>query len=125
MKTNKKKRYSIWKPKDKSSKDNKPVNTNTFGSFEVSGSNINEIRRTIESTKGRYFSVEFEKRSDGSNRTITGRTGVRKGVSGRGLSYDPDEHDLVILHDVKSQRHKAIPLDKIKKIRFNGEDHIF
>ena len=86
-------------------------------------------RSILKATKGQLFSVTFIKRANGEQRTIVGRTGVRKGVTGTGLRYNPAERDLITIWDngkvpnaqgEKSQGHKTIPMNDIKAIHAGG-----
>lgn len=86
-------------------------------------------RSILRATNGQLFSVTFIKRADGEERTIVGRTGVRKGVTGTGMRYNPAERDLITIWDngkvpnaqgEKSQGHKNIPMNDIKAIHAGG-----
>ena len=86
-------------------------------------------RSILRATNGQLFSVTFTKRADGEERTIVGRTGVRRGVTGTGLRYNPAERDLITIWDngkvpnaqgEKSQGHKNIPMNDIKAIQAGG-----
>ena len=86
-------------------------------------------RSILRATNGQLFSVTFTKRTNGEERTIVGRTGVRKGVSGTGMRYNPAERDLITIWDngkvpnaqgEKSQGHKSIPMNDIKAIHAGG-----
>ena len=46
-------------------------------------------RDILKATNGQFFSVTFRARGTGKERTIVGRTGVRKGLNGGELQYDP------------------------------------
>lgn len=48
-----------------------------------------EIKLLISSTRGRFFIVEFIGRQSGSLRRLVGRVGVKKGLVGEGMGYDP------------------------------------
>lgn len=86
-------------------------------------------RSILNATKGQFFSVQFKKRGNGELRTIVGRTGVKKGVSGHGMRYSPAKHDAITIWDngnvpnaqgEKSQGHKTIPLNDIREVRAGG-----
>jgi len=86
-------------------------------------------RSLLKATNGQLFSITFTKRTDGEERTIVGRTGVRKGVTGTGMRYDPAERDLITIWDngkvpnaqgEKSQGHKTVPLNDIKELHAGG-----
>lgn len=69
-----------------------------------------EIKEILKSTKGKFFRATFERSTTsksglkGETSTRTFRTGVRKGVTGDGMSYNPDEKGLVILYCKKGFR---------------------
>lgn len=48
---------------------------------------------------GKIFRVDFIKRSDGTERRIVCRKGVKEFVSGEGAAYDPKEKNLVCVWD--------------------------
>ena len=86
-------------------------------------------RSILKATNGQLFSITFTKRTDGEERTIVGRTGVRSGVNGTGLRYTPADRDLITIWDngkvpnaqgEKSQGHKSIPLNDIKRVHAGG-----
>jgi hypothetical protein len=74
--------------------------------------NTNIVNDLINQTKGRFFRVEFTK-ADGSHRTMIARTGVSKGVTGVGLSFNPADHNLRTVRDVQKQAFRMIPLDRV------------
>lgn len=56
---------------------------------------------------GQLFSVDFIKRGNGELRTMTARRGVKKGVKGVGMSYVPEEHNLLTVYDMQVMDPKA------------------
>lgn len=50
---------------------------------------------------GKFFTAEFTKRTTGDHRVMTCRRGVKKGVKGVGLKFDPKERDLLVVYDVQ------------------------
>jgi hypothetical protein len=73
-----------------------------------------EAVRLIRSAKGRYFTVGFNKRKDGSFRILTGRVGVSKGVKGDGKSFDEEGKDLLTVSETVQER------DSFGRIRTRG-----
>jgi len=69
-----------------------------------------EAKQILDSypSDGTIFTVTFMKRGGGL-RKMNCRKGVKKGVKGVGLGYDPKKHNLVPVYDVQ----KAIELKKI------------
>lgn len=77
----------------------------------------------IEHTEGKFFTIHFYKRSDGSLRKMTARTGVKKGVKGTGMKYNPEQHNLQVVFDIRQGEFRAIPLDQIVSIKFRGQTY--
>ena len=75
------------------------------------------IRTLIGSTGGTFFSVKFVKRTTGELRRMVCRTGVKRGVKGIGLSFDPKERDLVVVWDVLKRSFRMIPLEGVKELK--------
>jgi hypothetical protein len=72
----------------------------------------------IESTGGRIFNIVFSRRSDGKQREMTCRTGVKKNQNGGYLSFDPDSQNLFSVYDVKKSSYRFIPLERVICIKF-------
>jgi len=62
------------------------------------------------SESGRFFSVVFVNRY-GSIRRIVCRDGVKKGVKGVGMSYNPSDYNLKVVWDVIKRGFRMIPTD--------------
>jgi len=77
------------------------------------------IADSIKSTKGKFFSVEFVKR-DGSTRKMTARLGVRKGITGKGLAFNPSERDLMVVWATDKKNYRFINLKTITALKVNG-----
>jgi hypothetical protein len=86
-------------------------------------------RSILKATNGQFFSVTFKTRGTGEERTIVGRTGVRKGVTGQGMRYSPADKDAITVWDngnvpnaegKKSEGHKTVPLNDIREVRAGG-----
>lgn len=76
-----------------------------------------------EYSSDRIFAVTFVKRTNGEVRTITGRKGVTKGITGRGLCFDPQSKGLVGIFDVQKDQFRFINLETIISIRLDGEQY--
>ena len=74
---------------------------------------------------GRWFGVTTTKvRTDGKLRRFICRGGVKKGVTGVGLSFDPSKKDLLGIWDVSAKGHRFIDLLSIKEVRITGTRYI-
>jgi len=77
----------------------------------------NLIQQTIMDTKGKFFTTTFIKK-DGTLRKMTARLGVRKGVNGKGLKFDPADKNLVVVYEMSKDAHRMINLETIQSITF-------
>ena len=80
------------------------------------------MKELIESTKGKFFTVTFVKK-DGTIRTMTARTGVRKGTNGKGLKFNPSERNLKVVWSCDAETFRMINLDTILGIKFKGKNY--
>jgi hypothetical protein len=81
-----------------------------------------EVRESIMNLKGKLFSVVFIKK-DGSERKMLCRTGVKKGLTGEGLAFDPIQKNLVSVWDMQASGYRFIPVDRILSIKLQGETY--
>lgn len=65
---------------------------------------------------GRFFSVEFIKRTDGKVRKLHGRCGVRKYLNGNGAPFSFKDNNLIPVFDLKLREYRSIPIENIIKI---------
>lgn len=98
---------------------------------ELSTKTKDNVRKLIESTRGRFFRVIFTKRTTGELRTMDCRIGVHKFEKGKGMSFDPKDKDLICVWDLKAYRpngdtgYRSINLRTVKEVRFAGKIHKF
>lgn len=69
--------------------------------------------------RGGIFNVKFHK-ADGTLRSMNARFGVRKGVTGKGLKYNPSERSNIIVYSMNDNGFRTINYDRIVSIKFNG-----
>jgi len=74
----------------------------------------------IRNTKGKFFSVEFVKRTTGEVRRMNCRTGVTIGVTGVGKAFNDVDKGLVTVWDAQISQFRSIPLANIIKITSQG-----
>jgi hypothetical protein len=83
--------------------------------------------RELLSYKGKIFTAIFNKRSDGSLRSLNGMTGVRKYTSGGELPYSPKEKELIPVYDLKKgpgkQGYRTIPIEGLRALKINGKKY--
>ena len=84
--------------------------------------NKETAKKYIYATKGKYFSAVFTKKN-GEKRLIHCRIGVKKGVKGVGLSYNPDERNNVIVKDRQKMDWRTINVDTLKSLKIKGVEY--
>ena len=82
-----------------------------------------EAVNLIAAQNGRICSVTFIKRSTGKLRTLTGRSGVKKGLAGGSLRYNPPERGLIPFYDMRDGR-RMIDTNTIQSIKANGKEYV-
>ena len=72
----------------------------------------------LDNTHGRIFRVVFSRRSDGIQREMLCRTGVKVNQSGGTLLFNPISKGLFSVYDVQKKSYRFIPLENVICIRF-------
>lgn len=80
--------------------------------------NMFEAKTLIEETNGKLFSVQFRKK-DGTDRHMVCRLGVKKHLTGKGLSYDPAHYNLLPVYDVHKSGYRMINLKTISALQID------
>ena len=70
----------------------------------------------------RIFTACFIKK-DGSERVIYCRTKVSKGVTGKGMSYNPKNLGYLVVYDLKCNDFRMINLNTLKWVK--GEGNVY
>lgn len=73
-----------------------------------------------EAKKGKIFSVDFVKK-DGTVRTMNARLGVKKGLTGEGMKYDPLKRGLLPVYDMQKRDYRMINFKSLLSIRMKGQ----
>ena len=73
---------------------------------------------------GRFFTVIFRRRSDGSVRIMHCRQGVVAHLRGGKPSYSFSDKGLVSVWDVEAQGYRCFGLDTLMAIRTDGEEYV-
>ncbi len=85
---------------------------------------IRSLSQDIDNTNGKFFTVKFIKK-DGTLRKMTCRTGVSKGVTGKGLAFEPKEKGLKVVWSTDAEGYRMFNLAQVTEITFNGETTIY
>lgn len=75
---------------------------------------------TLNVNNGQIFGVQFVKK-DGSIRDMVARLGVKKGVTGEGMKYNPADFNLITAFDMHIKKHRHISVDTLTQLKINGQ----
>tara|TARA_B100001939_G_scaffold314259_1_gene298582 strand:- start:135 stop:437 length:303 start_codon:yes stop_codon:yes gene_type:complete len=81
-----------------------------------------KIQIAINSNK--IFRVDFTKK-DSSFRVMICRGGVKKGVTGKGLNYDPKEYNNAIVFDMENDGFRTIPIERVHSLTYKKTKYKF
>ena len=77
----------------------------------------------IRGSKGKVFGVTFIKRTTGEVRTMQARLGVRKGVTGEGLKFNPKDYALIPVYEMPMQQFRMVNLEGLTNLSIEGEKY--
>ena len=80
-----------------------------------------QVLNKIKNSEGKIFNVIFIKK-DGSLRSMNCRLGVKKGVKGIGLKFDPLLKGLLPVFDMQKNDFRMINLKTIQRLRIAGRE---
>ena len=84
----------------------------------MKGISMNNIMSVINS--GKIFTACYIKK-DGSERVMNCRVGVTKGVTGKGMKYNPEDYELLVAFDLKKNKFRMIRLNTLKWVKAEGK----
>ena len=70
---------------------------------------------------GKFFSVEFIKRTTGKKRLMLCRLGVKSHLKGGTKKFKDEDKNLLTVFDVNKKQYRSIPLDGIISVQIHGE----
>jgi hypothetical protein len=73
----------------------------------------------ISNSEGKIFTCEYVKK-DSTLRTINCRLQVKKGVTGKGLKYNPIERGLIPVYDMQNKGFRMLNLLTLKSLSINN-----
>lgn len=85
-----------------------------------------ETLRTIienETDDSTVFTVNFVKRTTGKERVLNCRRGVKKGVTGVGLRYNPKAYNLLSVFDMQNDGFRMINLETVRWVKLHGRTY--
>ena len=77
----------------------------------------------INKSKGKIFTVSFIKKN-GELRDMNCRLGVRKGINGKGMSYNPTLKGLKPIFDMQKNAYRTINLESVVGLNIGRERYI-
>jgi hypothetical protein len=82
-----------------------------------------EAKRLIKDTKGKFFTVTFIKRTDGTKRVMNARLGVKAYLKGGELPYQPEPKGLIPVFDIPKRAYRMINLDTITNLKIGTSEY--
>ena len=76
----------------------------------------------IQNSKGKIFTTTYIKK-DKSTRVMNCRLEVKKGVTGEGLRYNPDEYNLIPVYDMQSRGFRMVNVDTLVSLSISNETY--
>jgi len=77
----------------------------------------------VNSSKGRFFSITFIKK-DKTERRMTARTGVKKGVNGQGMKYNPMDYGMKSVYDMAKLDWRMINFKTATRLKIGKKDYV-
>lgn len=89
-------------------------------------SKINRVRSFVESTNGKFFTVEFTK-ANGEHRVMNCRTGVKSKLKGGEATYNGKGEDKgnVGVYEMKTGSYKCFNAGRVKKLIIDNTEISF
>lgn len=85
---------------------------------------MEDLKNIISLLGDKIFTVTFVKK-DGTVRVMNARRGVKKGVKGVGMSYDPYSKNLIPVYDMQKGAFRMINAETILEIKAEKETYKF
>ena len=73
------------------------------------------IENLIKLNKGKFFTAKFIKQN-GKERIMNCRTGVKKYITGGGLSFTPEKYGLLSVYDIQVKGYRFIDVYSVKEL---------
>jgi hypothetical protein len=85
---------------------------------------MEDLKKVISLLGDKIFTVTFVKK-DGTIRVMNARRGVKKGVKGVGMSYDPYSKNLIPVFDMQKDAFRMINAETILEIKADKKVYSF
>jgi len=87
----------------------------------MSRAEILKFLKEIQKSQGTIFSCHFIKKN-GDYRKMVARLGVKKGVTGKGMKFDPIARNLLPVYDMQKQGFRMINFSTIEYLKVRGKE---
>lgn len=77
----------------------------------------------IRNLNGKFFTIEFVKRTTGEYRVMRATTNYDSKLAGGDLAYDANAKQLIPVWDMEKKAFRSIPTDAVKVIRALGNTY--
>ncbi len=77
----------------------------------------------INKSKGQIFTATFTKR-DNSTRVMNCRLGVQKGITGKGMAFEPAVRGLKPVYDMQKKDWRMVNLETITNLKINKKEYL-
>lgn len=111
-------------PANSTGDPNNPETTPPPNGPQVFYATADNMADLIRKTKGKIFTVEFTKRTDGSDRIMNARLGVKAYLHGGVLPYDPNEKNLIPCFDMQKRAYRMISIEGIKSLKIGQNIYV-
>ncbi len=85
--------------------------------------NKGQAKNIIKDTKGKFFTVTFVKRTDGTTRVMNARLGVKAYLKGGTLPYNPEPKGLLPVFDVQKRAYRMINLRTVMNLKIGNKEY--
>jgi hypothetical protein len=82
-----------------------------------------QAKDLIKGTKGKFFTVSFIKRTDGTKRVMNARLGVKVYLKGGELPFDPEAKGLIPVYDIQKKDYRLISVTSIYYLKIGNKEY--
>lgn len=82
-----------------------------------------QVSEFLRSLNGKFFTIEFIKRTTGENRVMRATTNYQSKLKGGTLNYDATEKQLIPVWDLDKKQFRSIPTDAVLRISALGNNY--
>ena len=80
---------------------------------------VTQAEQLIKASKGTIFTATFVKRN-GKTRRLNGRTGVSKGLTGKGRAYNPSDYGILPVFDLYEKQYRSLRFNALTGLTVRG-----